>query len=402
MFNRPKWSTILAAVGGGLALFLVIFHFQFIKNVVGTCFSVLQPLWAGILIAYLLWPMAEFFERQCAKVKPIAKAARQVSVLLTAVIVFAVIGLLAWVLIPQLWSSVVELLPKLPDMVEAQFNKLQAFMATESSAAGYVSQIIDSTENSLMTWLKTNLVNTIYNIANSVVSIGSAIVTIMLTIIITIYLLLDRERYLGQCRKLFHAVSKNERVNDEIDETIKQAHRIFSGFISGKLLDSLIVGIICFIVLSILQMPYALLISVVVGVTNIIPMFGPFIGAIPSAFLLLLVSPKQCLVFIIFIVILQQVDGNVIGPRIIGNSTGISALYVTIAILLFGKLFGFIGMILGVPLFATIYYVIKRITEHSLRRQGLPTATAAYTPGLEIRHVSEAENAPDGEHELEI
>lgn len=392
MFIKPKWTTVVLAVAGGLALFLVIFHFPFVKEVVGTFLSVLQPLWAGILMAYLLCPMAEFFERQCAKVKPIAKAARQISVLLTAIIVFAAVGLLAWVLIPQLWSSIVDLLPKLPDMVEAQFNKLQAFMATESSAAGYVSQIINSTENSLMTWLKTNLVNTIYNIANSVMSIGSAIVTIMLTIIITVYLLLDRERYLSQCRKLFHAVSKNERINNEIDETIKQAHRIFSGFISGKLLDSLIVGIICFIVLSILQMPYALLISVVVGVTNIIPMFGPFIGAIPSAFLLLLVSPKQCLVFIIFIVILQQIDGNVIGPRIIGNSTGISALYVTIAILLFGKLFGFLGMILGVPLFATIYYVVKRVTEHSLRKQGLPTATAAYSPGLKIEHTAVTEN----------
>ncbi|MBQ4396162.1 MAG: AI-2E family transporter [Clostridia bacterium] len=394
MFVKPKWTTVLLAVAGGVALFLILFNFAFVKEVVGNFLSVLEPLWAGILIAYLLCPMAEFFEKQCARFAPIAKAARQISVLLTAIIVFAVIGLLAWVLIPQLWSSIVDLLPKLPNMVEVQFAKLQTFMASESSAATYMTQILDSAENSLMTWLKTNLVNTITNIANSVVSIGSAIVTIMLTVIITIYLLLDRERYLSQCRKLFHAVSKNERVNDEIDETIKQAHRIFSGFISGKLLDSLIVGIICFIVLSILQMPYALLISVVIGVTNVIPMFGPFIGAIPSAFLLLLVSPKQCLVFIIFIVILQQIDGNIIGPRIIGNSTGISALYVTIAILLFGKLFGFIGMILGVPLFATIYYIVKRLTEHSLRNQGLPIETSRYLPGLTI-HGSLPENSEE-------
>ncbi len=394
MFVKPKWSTVLLAVAGGVALFLILLNFAYIKEFIGTLLSVLQPLWAGILIAYLLCPMAEFFEKQCARFAPIAKAARQISVLLTAIIVFAVIGLLAWVLIPQLWSSIVDLLPKLPNMVEVQFTKLQTFMASESSAATYMTQILDSAEKSLMTWLKTNLVNTITNIANSVVSIGSAIVTIMLTVIITIYLLLDRERYLSQCRKLFHAVSKNERVNDEIDETIKQAHRIFSGFISGKLLDSLIVGIICFIVLSILQMPYALLISVVIGVTNVIPMFGPFIGAIPSAFLLLLVSPKQCLVFIIFIVILQQIDGNIIGPRIIGNSTGISALYVTIAILLFGKLFGFIGMILGVPLFATIYYIVKRLTEHSLRNQGLPIETSRYLPGLTI-HGSLPENSEE-------
>lgn len=384
MFPKPKWTTVALAAVGGLALFMLIFHFHFVKETVINFVSVLQPLWAGILIAYLLTPMAAFFEKQCARIKWLSKGARQISVLLTTVIVLAVIGLLIWVLIPQLWSSVIDLLPRLPDLVEKQFAKLQAFLSTNTSAANYLTQILDSAENSLMTWLKTNLVNTITNLANSVVSVGSALVTIMLTIIITVYLLLGREKYIAQVRKFFHGISKNERINDEIDETIQQAHRIFSGFISGKLLDSLIVGIICFVVLSILQMPYALLISVIVGVTNIIPMFGPFIGAIPSAFLLLMVSPKQCLIFVIFIVILQQIDGNVIGPRIIGNSTGMSALYVTIAILLFGKLFGFIGMILGVPLFATIYYVVKRLIEVSLRRQGLPLATNAYWPGKEV------------------
>ena len=143
-------------------------------------------------------------------------------------------------------------------------------------------------------------------------------------------------------------------------------------------MDSLIVGIICFVCLSLLKIPYGLLISVIVGVTNIIPMFGPFIGAVPSAFLLLLVSPAKCLVFIVFVIILQQVDGNIIGPRILGNSTGLSALYVTVAMLLFGKLMGFLGMIVGVPLFATLYYIVKRLAEYSLGKQGLPTDTDKY------------------------
>lgn len=383
--TKPKLNTILLTAGGIILFFFVIFRFQMIKEIVGMFVSALQPLWAGILMAYLLYPLAAFLERQCVKVKFICKAARQISVLLTAVIVFAVVGLLGAVLIPQLWQSVMELAANMPELLETQFNRLREFMQTESEAAATVTQIIESTENTLVTWIKTNLFNTIYNLASSVMSIGSAIVSIMLAIIITIYLLLDRERYLGQCRKLFHAISKNERFNSEVYDTFSQAHRIFGGFISGKLLDSLIVGIICFISLSVMRMPYALLISFIVGVTNIIPMFGPFIGAIPSAFLLLLVSPKKCLIFIIFIVILQQLDGNVIGPRIIGNTTGISALYVTIAILIFGKLMGFIGMILGVPIFATIYYIVKRVTEYSLKRQGLPTDTADYGPGCKIK-----------------
>ena len=300
--TKPKLTTVLSIVVGVIAFFFVVFRFQIVKDALDMFISVLQPLWAGILMAYLLYPLAAFLERQCAKVKFISRAARQISVLLTTLIVFAVVGLLCAVLIPQLWQSVVELATNMPGLLETQFKRLRTFMQTDSEIAATVTQIIESTENSLMTWIKTNLFNTIYSLASSVMSIGSAIISIMLAIIITIYLLLDRERYLGQCRKLFHAISKNDRFNDEVDETIKQAHRIFSGFISGKLLDSLIVGIICFVSLSIMGMPYALLISVVVGVTNIIPMFGPFIGAIPSAFLLLLVSPKQCLIFIIFIV----------------------------------------------------------------------------------------------------
>lgn len=394
--NKSRWTTAALAAAGAIALLFVVLRFQLVKELLSLVISVLQPLWAGILMAYLLYPLANFLEKQCAKVKYISKAARQISVLLTAVIVFAVVGLLFSVLIPQLWQSVFELATNFPSMVETQANKLQAFLQTDSDAAAMLSNVIETTENSIVTWAKTNLLtwlrtnffNTVYNLASSVMSFGSALISVMLAIIITIYLLLGRERYIGQCRKIFHAVSKNERFNHEVYETIEQANRIFSGFISGKLLDSLIVGIICFVCLSVMRMPYALLISVIVGVTNIIPMFGPFIGAIPSAFLLLLVSPKQCLIFIIFIIILQQVDGNVIGPRIIGNSTGISALYVTIAILIFGKLFGFIGMILGVPMFATIYYVVKRFTEHSLKKQGLPIETDAYGPGCEIEPIA--------------
>ena len=155
---------------------------------------------------------------------------------------------------------------------------------------------------------------------------------------------------------------------------------MFGGFITGKLIDSLIVGVICYIFMLILRLDYPLIISVIIGVTNIIPMFGPFIGAVPCAFLLLLVSPKQCIIFVIFVFILQQIDGNIIGPMILGDSTGLNSFYVTVAILLFGSLFGFVGMIIGVPLFATIYYVVKRVAEYFLRRRGLPTETSAYGP----------------------
>ena len=283
-------------------------------------------------------------------------------------------------------------------MLKEQFDRLQTFIASNNQFSSTAANLVKSAENMLMTWIKTNLLGTISNIATSLMSVGSAIVNLLLALIITIYLLLDRERYMNQCRKLFHTVSRNERVNDAVYDTLHQANKMFGGFISGKLIDSLIVGIICFVFMLILGLEYPLLISVIVGVTNIIPMFGPFIGAVPCAFLLLLVSPKQCLIFIIFVVILQQIDGNIIGPRILGDSTGLSSLYVTIAILLFGSLFGFIGMIIGVPLFATIYYVVKRVAEYFLRKRGLPTETAAYGPDFRasIKSADEAENT-DGE-----
>ena len=338
----------------------------------------------GMAFAYLLCPVASFFEEKLSHFKIMSRFARPLSVLITSLAVLAFFSLLCAVLLPQLITSVSELAGSLPRLVEAQLQRLQKFLASNNQFASKSTELIESAENMLVTWIKTNLLNTVYNIATSVMTVGSAIINLLLSFIIMIYLLLDRERYINQCRKMFHTVSRNERFNEAVHDTLHQANKMFGGFISGKLIDSLIVGVICFVFMLILRMPYALIISVIVGVTNVIPMFGPFIGAIPSAFLLLLVSPKQCIIFLIFIIVLQQVDGNVIGPRIIGDSIGLSALYITIAILIFGSLFGFIGMIIGVPLFATVYYVVKRVAEYSLRKRGLPTETSAYGSDFKV------------------
>ncbi len=332
----------------------------------------------GMVFAYLLCPVAKFLERQCRRIKILTPAARLISVLLTILLAFGVLGMFCALILPQLVDSVRSLVEDLPHLLEVQLTRLSTYLESDSEAADTVMQMITSMETSLMSWIKTNLFATVSTVASSVLSIGSALVNLVVSVIVTIYLLLEREHYIAQCRKLFYAVSRNKRFNCVVMETMHQVNQIFSGFISGKLLDSLIVGIICFVCLTILQMPYALLVSVIVGVTNIIPMFGPFIGAIPSAFLVLLVSPTKCLIFLIFIIILQQLDGNIIGPRILGNSTGLSALYVTVAMLLFGKLMGFLGMIVGVPLFATLYYIVKRMAEYSLRKQEMPISTQEY------------------------
>lgn len=362
--------TNFLSLAAAILLLFALFHIGQIAGAVRMFVSGLQPLWVGIAFAYLLCPVASFFEGKLKKLKKISGIARPLSVVITSLAVLAAFALLCAVLLPQLISSISDLVPKLPGMLETQLARLQKFLVSNNQFAATTADLVESAENMLVTWIKTNLLSTVYNLASSLMSVGSAIVNVILAFIIMIYLLLDRERYLNQCRKIFHTVSRNERVNDAVYDTLRQANKMFGGFISGKLIDSLIVGVICFVFMLILGMDYPLIISVIVGVTNIIPMFGPFIGAIPSAFLLLLVSPKQCIIFLIFIIVLQQVDGNIIGPRIMGDSIGLPALYITIAILMFGSLFGFIGMIIGVPTFATIYYVIKRVSEYFLRKRG--------------------------------
>ena len=386
--------TTFASLSAVVAFFFIVLRYQGLKAYLDIVSLALQPVMAGIVIAYVLCPDAKFLERQFRRVKGLSRAARPLSVVFTLIFAMGILGLFCALVLPQVVESIRSLVVDLPAMLETQLTRLESYLEADSDAAATAMQMITSVETFLMTWIKENLFATVSNVAVSVLSVGSAVVNFVVSIVVMVYLLLDRERYLAQCKKLFYAVSRNKRFNRIVMETVHQADQIFSGFISGKLLDSLIVGIICFICLTFLKMPYALLVSVIVGVTNIIPMFGPFIGAIPSAFLILLVSPSKCIVFLIFVIILQQLDGNVIGPRILGNSTGLSALYVTVAMLLFGKLMGFVGMIVGVPLFATLYYIVKRLAEYSLKQQGMPMTTAEYA-GVEAGKTSKDQSCEE-------
>ncbi len=371
-------ATLFGALAATILFYFLLLRFSAIKGFLDVLVSALQPVILGIVLSYLLLPIAKALERALAKLPGIAKAARLLSALLTIVVAFVVLGAFCALLLPQLVDSVSGLVRDLPELVQTQLGRLSTYLESNDKAASTVLQMITSAENYVVEWIKTNMLSTITSVASRVLSIGSVVINLVVAIIVTIYLLLDRERYLAQIRKLFFAVSRNEKVNAAVLDAAHQTNMIFSGFIRGKLVDSFIVGVICFICLTLLKMPYTLVISVIVGVTNIIPMFGPFIGAVPSAFLLLLVDPAKCVIFLVFIILLQQVDGNIIGPRILGDSTGLSALYVTVAMLIFGKLLGFLGMLVGVPLFATLYYIVKRLAEHSLKQQNKPTATADY------------------------
>ena len=203
------------------------------------------------------------------------------------------------------------------------------------------------------------------------------VLNVIVGLIISVYVMADQEHFAGQAKKIVYAMFKPVRANVIVD-TVRKSNEIFSGFISGKILDSAIIGVLAYIVLAIMKMPDTVLVAVIIGVTNVIPFFGPFIGAVPSFIIIVLQNPIQGLYFLIFIVVLQQIDGNIIGPKILGSSTGLSAFWVVFAILVFGGLWGFPGMLLGVPLMAVIYYVAQKTVSYFLKKRGLTTDTLAY------------------------
>ena len=205
----------------------------------------------------------------------------------------------------------------------------------------------------------------------------TGVMKLILGCIVAIYVLYSKEKFSGQSKKVMFALFP-KRFTIRFLDIVSQTDRMFSNFIFGKFLDSLIVGVLCFIGMTILQIPYAMLIAVIITVFNLIPFFGPIIGAVPSALLILLVDPLKALWFIILIVVLQQLDGNVLGPMILGNQTGLSGFWVTFAIITFGGLFGFFGMIIGVPTFAVIYSLIRLFIENRLKAKGMPVSTAEY------------------------
>ena len=227
------------------------------------------------------------------------------------------------------------------------------------------------------------------NLSLGVISLLVWLKNLLIGVIVMIYLLNIKDQFVALAKKITYGLFSVEWANRIVREA-RFIHKVFGGFIIGKIVDSLIIGIMCFVCLSFMKMPYTLLVSVIVGVTNVIPFFGPFIGAIPSAFLILLVSPIQCLYFLIFILLLQQFDGNILGPKILGDSTGVSSFWVLFSILLFGGLFGFVGMIIGVPTFAVIYRLTGDFINSKLKKRKLSVRTEDYQ---ELDYVEETDGS---------
>ena len=381
-----------------IAIFFVVFRFDGLFAGFRTIIQSLQAIIIGGIVAYLLNPIMKWCEQfllKRKKSKELTKKQQQkiraISVAFAMAVFLAIISVLIRLLIPQLIVSIEDLITSMGDKVQSLMDWINRFLKQDSPAAGYMDTLINEASAYLEKWLRKNVMEQsdfITNITTGVYNVVKVAFNAIIGLIISVYVLMTKEKFIGQAKKIIYAIFR-PRYGNVVMEVFRKADDVFGGFFIGKIIDSLIIGCICFVGLAILRMPYVALISVIVGVTNIIPFFGPYIGAIPSFILIFLVDPMKGVYFIIFIIILQQVDGNVIGPKILGNTTGLSPFWVIFAILLFGGSFGVIGMLFGVPIFAMIYYIVKRIVEHILKKRRLPEETEQY---IELDTVDAATN----------
>ncbi len=352
-----------------------------------TAGNLLIPFVIGGAIAYVLNPVLNWIER---KLFPLIfgrfvkrKTRRALGVLLSFVFLFAVLGIFGLIVLPQIYDSIMSLVGQSSQYIQ-EIRDFIDYLINTYGENPLVMEVLTEISTEAETLFRqgynllSNLVPKISTtVATLVISITNGLFDITMGLIISVYVLLSKETFAAQIKKLLTAAFDADAV-ETVLSIAHDSNDIFCGFISGKIVDSFIIGVLCFVGTTLMNTPYAILVSVIVGVTNVIPYFGPFIGAIPSILLILLADPIHALYFSIFVLVLQQLDGNVIGPKILGDSTGLSAFWVVFSVTFFGGMFGFIGMLIGVPTFAVIYGLIRRLAEYGLNQKGLATNTSAY------------------------
>ena len=372
----------------GFAIMYILNQSQNIAAGIRGIFNILKPFLYGALIAYILAPMCNRMDDRFLKWFPNAtekqkKGLKFLSIAIAVISAVTIGVLLILLILPQVWDSTVKIIRILPERLAYCNRMIDQILQDQPQIRAYFNHFASQIESGLNDVLNANssMMQTIQGIINNItvqlIEVFSVFKNMFLGFLIAVYLLASRKLFGAQARLLLYGIFPNKWAAI-IEEEFRYTDKMFNGFFVGKIIDSAIIGVICFAGTTLMGFESAAFISVVIGVTNIIPFFGPFIGAIPCTLLLLLDNPWQALYFVIFIVILQQVDGNIIGPKILGSSTGLSAFWVVFAILVFGGLWGFPGMLLGVPLMAVIYYVAQKTVSYFLKKRGLTTDTLAY------------------------
>lgn len=378
-------------IAASICFYYLIFHGDRFSAQIDSLFRILSPVLYGIIFAYLMTPLVNKIEKHMliplfikdranlsAKQK---KYIRLLSVLLTIVLVLFLIYGFFSILIPNIVKSIRSISYQFPYYIQNLTNWSAKFLNDNPDIEEMVIRFLDTYSEEFLNYINNSIMpqmeTVLKQVSLSLISVLKMLWNFIIGMVISIYVLFSKETFAGQGKKIVFALFSTKTANQFIKD-IRFASDTFIGFISGKIVDSIIIGFICFAGTSILEMPYALLVSVIVGVTNIIPFFGPYLGAIPSAILILMVNPVKCIYFILFILVLQQVDGNFIGPKILGESTGLSGFWVIFSITVFGGIMGVPGMIIGVPFFAVVYAMIRRATNKRLLKKGLPLETKKY------------------------
>ena len=340
--------------------------------------AVFQPFIIGFIIAYLINFILKFYEDRVFKkfIKGSKKSLRGVAVILSYLTASLIFYVFIQFVVPQLVESITGLVNDIPRYLYDMKVILEQTLNETDISPEYMTLINDKLTE-ITNWVLQLVTNLLPIIGGIVMAFASSVWNIILGIIISVYLLVDKEKFFALGKKVVVALFNDKHANIILN-LANRTNLTFGKFIGGKIIDSAIIGVLTFIILTIFKMPYSLLISVIIGITNIIPFFGPFIGAIPSAIIILFISPIKAVWFGVIILVIQQIDGNIIGPKILGDSIGISAFWILFAILVAGKLIGLVGMIIGVPMFALIYSIVKDVIEIRLSKKGLPTDTTEY------------------------
>ncbi len=417
--NQITWGVTLFLLFVACA---VVYSFMFHSGVflafVRRILRIMSAVVYGVIIAYILNPLVNFLEE--ALIGPFLaargvrimepgrektrKQVRTLSLTISVIVFLLVLTALLLICIPQLFRSVARLIRSVPTYV----NNVNVWITSLQSADNPYNETIHQLQvefnklsleimNYLNNTVMPNMTRILHRVTNYVSGFIATLLNLFIGLIVSIYLLYSKETFQGQGKKLIYALFHENTANEILSE-IRHIHFTFSGFLVGKLIDSTIIGLICYVVTRIMGTPYAGLVSVMVGVTNIIPVFGPYIGGFIGVFFILIIDPLEALKFLIFVVILQQFDGNILGPKILGYSTGLSSFWVLFSILLFGGLFGIPGMILGAPLFAVFFRAGVRLINHLLRRKGLPVNAWDYTRAayMEKGRLVDMEDATEG------
>lgn len=381
---NKRYTTIavysFTVIACSIILYMFISNAGEFSSKISGMIATLRPFIIGGAIAYILNFMLKFYENLLSKWdkfdKQSKKVKRSVGLVLTYISASIMLYLFLQFVLPQLLDSILGLANSIPQYVKELSNITNELIGKVDLDPQFIDVLMKQW-NDLVNTVITIITNMVPVIGNWVLELSSSLFSIFIGVIVSIYMLIDKEKLLALCRKIVFAFSPNERAKF-ILRIARISNDTFGKFLVGKIIDSLIIGILTFCILSICKMPYTLLISVVIGITNIIPFFGPFFGAIPSVIIVLFVSPTKALWLVLIVFVIQQIDGNIIGPKILGDTIGISAFWILFSLLIFSKLLGFVGMIVGVPIFAVVYSLIKETVEVRLKDKGLPTSTEDY------------------------